>query len=253
MYSLGTGSTDALHTRNGVIVIREIRMSHRATVFIADDHEVFLRDLRRVVRENIHLQLVGEASDGKVAWTRILALEPEIVLLDNSMPGLTGLEVAARIEAAKLSTKVVLVTAHKEESLFNGALDLGVQGFVLKDDYVTDLPQALRSISHSKRFFSPAVLPFLNHRNQRCKHREPSPASLETLTPRELKVLRLVADQLRNNMIARQLSRSSESIAEVRTQLVSKLDLQDEDELAQFASEHREELVSLKVIPRDFT
>jgi DNA-binding NarL/FixJ family response regulator len=103
-------------------------MEKRIRVIIADDHPILRKGLVEVVRGDDEFALLGEAGDGHAAWEMIRKLKPDIAVLDIDMPGMNGLALAKEVQAAKLKTAVVILTIHKEENLFNSALDLGVKG-----------------------------------------------------------------------------------------------------------------------------
>jgi DNA-binding NarL/FixJ family response regulator len=135
-------------------------MENLITIVIADDHYVFREDLKSLILKNGRFRIVGEASNGKVAWEQIERLQPDIALLDINMPTVNGLVTAARIEKSPVNLKVIVVTAFKDESLFNKAMDVGVIGYVLKDNYVTDIPLALQTVGRGHPFFSDSIAPF---------------------------------------------------------------------------------------------
>ncbi len=226
-------------------------MENVRTIFIADDHEVFRSDLKGLIAGDEGLCLVGEADNGEDAWAGIDRTKPELVLLDINMPRGGGLEVVERMERDGVEARVILVTAYKEEGLFNRAMDLGVSGYVLKDDVVRDLPQALSDVSGGATYLSPAVSHF---RSQACSLDKDAPVpvvDIDRLTPTELRVLRFLADSCDVKFIAKRLSVSPENVREVQLRMAAKLGL-DENALLQFASQRRADLRAFKLIPEDF-
>ena len=222
------------------------------TVFIADDHLVFLEDLKTLIDRNARLQLVGAATDGDSTWERISVLKPTIALLDVSMPGLSGLEIADRIRKRDLAVKVIIITSFKEESLFNRAMNLGVCGFVLKDDCALDLPRALRSVSEGGTFLSPDIEPFQLRREQEHERAARKPGGLDDFTPQELRLLRLLTEDLRDKEICKQLKLSIKDVLALRKRIGAKLGLTHERELLAYALGHRTELEGFKLISHDF-
>ena len=111
-------------------------MPGRTKVLIVDDHPLFRNGLRQVLQNDVRFELVGEADDGTLAWKSILEKKPDVAVLDINLPGLTGLEVAGKVHAQKLATRIIILTMFKEEDLINRALDYGVLGFVLKENAV---------------------------------------------------------------------------------------------------------------------
>jgi len=119
-------------------------MPGRVKVLIVDDHPLFRQGLRQVIEADQRFELVGEAGDGKSALQLILEKKPDIAVLDVNLPGLSGLEVARKLQGKRLPTQIVILTMYKEEETFNRAVDFGVKGFVLKENAVQDNPQQSR-------------------------------------------------------------------------------------------------------------
>jgi len=221
-------------------------------VFVADDHSIFRGCLKALIARDERYLLVGEADEGEIAWRRIAESKPGIALLDINMPKGDGLEVAARIQEANLETKIIIVTSYKEESLVNQAKELGVVGYVLKDDYVADLPEALQAASEGEEFFSPAILPILQKRELPLDDPKSKAMGLNGLTPTQLRVLRLVAEDCSCGEIAKRLAISSQSVDSHQSTISRNLRLHSSSELLIFAREHLDELRGFKLIPQDF-
>src|SRR5256885_6726613 len=113
------------------------------TILIADDHPIFRKGLLQMIELESDLVIVGEAADGQTALEQIKALKPDVAVLDIDMPKKNGFVLAQEIGDCKLPVKIVFLTMYKEENAFNRALDLGVQGYLLKDSAVTDIVAGL--------------------------------------------------------------------------------------------------------------
>lgn len=222
-------------------------------VFIADDHALFRKDLKALVALNKDFHLAGEAEDGETAWKEIQSLKPNIVLLDISMPGMNGLEVAARIRKSNLPVKIILVSAYKSESFIKGAMDIEVEGYVLKDDTIKDLPKALWNVSNGQRFISPGLESLIRPQTPQSTQTPFPDACLDLLTPRELRVLRLMADRESDTSIGKQLSLTPDSVAMLKTVINLKFDFTTDQELQNFALHRKEELKSFKLLPQDYS
>src|SRR5476651_477519 len=111
-------------------------MPNRIKVLIVDDHPLFRSGLRQVIAEDSSLELVGETGDGEAALKLIAEKKPDVAVLDVNLPGLSGLELARKLQAKRLSTRVIMLTMHKDEETCNRALDIGAKGFVLKENAV---------------------------------------------------------------------------------------------------------------------
>ena len=224
-------------------------MEKRIRILIADDHPIFRKGLVEVVQAEPQFTLVGEASDGALAREMIQRLKPQIALLDIDMPGLDGLTLAGRIRDAKLPVAVVILTIHKEESIFSAAMDLGVRGYVLKENAILDLTNALRSVARGEVYLSPSISSSLLNRVRRQEQLRSAEPGITTLTPMELRVLKLVADNQTNDEIARQLFISPRTVHTHRNNICTKLDLHGNRGLLMFALEHKDELQRIRLLP----
>ena len=130
-------------------------------VLIADDHPIFRRGLREVIDAEPSLTLVAQVDDGDAAWASIQQERPQVAVLDVDMPGRDGLAVAKAVKEARLPVAVVLLTMHRNERLFNTALDLEVDGYVLKDSAVAEIVSAIRSTAAGQRYVTPLLTEFL--------------------------------------------------------------------------------------------
>ena len=224
-------------------------MKRPVTLVIADDHPIFRAGLVQVVQADPQFKLVGEAADGVAAWDLIQRLKPAIALLDVDMPLLDGLALAARIRDAKLAVGVVILTIHKEESIFDAAMDLGVRGYVLKESAILELTQALRSVAQGELFLSSAISGFLLNRLRRLEGAASDRSGLSQLTPMEIRVLQLVGENRTNEQIARQLFISPNTVHTHRNNIRDKLGLHGARGLFMFALEHKSELQKIKMLP----
>ena len=229
----------------------EEAMEEQTTILIADDHSVFRMELKDLIARNPAYLLIGEAPDGDLAWKGISAAKPEIALLDIDMPGMTGLELAARIQKSLLEVNVILVTSYKEESLFNQAMDLGVRGYVVKDDYVADLPEALRVVRDGNTYLSPSIRSFACRCGNRSSGSKGVVAGLDELTPTELRVLRLIADDIGFREIGKRLGIGIAEVESHRDRIGAKIGLCEHREIVTFARRSRAELVGFKLFPED--
>ena len=154
-------------------------------ILIADDHPVFLFGLKSVLGSLENCVIDNVATDGKTAFSLIRDTKPDIAILDITMPVLKGIEVTRKLNMIKSTTKVIILTMHKDESIFNLAFDLGAVGYVLKDNAATDIVSCINSVSNDKTFVSPQIDSFYVNRNSNSY---PSDLSLiKTLEEKELK------------------------------------------------------------------
>ena len=204
-------------------------MSEEISVLIADDHPIFRRGLRVVIESDPALKIVSEADNGEIALAEIERLEPQIAVLDADMPEVDGLTVARTIQEKNLPTLPVFLTMHKDEAIFNAAIDADVRGFVIKDSAATDIVTCIREVAKGKRFFSSVLSEFLLNR----RNAQGSP--LELLTVSERRVLRLIAESKTTKEIAAELFISPRTVDHHRANISAKLDLKGKNALLTFA------------------
>jgi DNA-binding NarL/FixJ family response regulator len=214
-------------------------MANEITVLIADDHPIFRRGLREVIEAEPHLRLLTHVDDGEAAWEVIQRDVPQVAVLDVDMPRKDGLAVARAVKDAGPPVAVVLLTMHRNERLFNSALDLGIDGYVLKDSAVTEIVSAIKATAAGQRYITPLLTEFLLNR-----HREPDPGTglAGLLTEAERRVLALVADYKTSRDIANELFISVRTVDRHRANIVTKLDLRGAHALLQFAIANKDRI-----------
>lgn len=126
-------------------------------LFLADDHEIVRFGLRNLLESQFGWSVVGEAGDGKEAVEKVSLLEPDVALLDISMPGLNGLDAAREILARGSRTKILILSVHDSEDVIQQVLDSGAKGYVLKSDAMRDLIVAVDAVRSNKTFFTPKI------------------------------------------------------------------------------------------------
>ena len=216
-------------------------MGAEIRIVIADDHPIFRRGLRQSLEEAYGMKVIGEAADGRAALEVILKLDPDIAILDISMPLMDGFAVAREIDKANLEVKLVFLTAHQEESLFDEAMALGVRGYVLKESSMAEIVSCVQAVAEGKHYTSPALTSYLVSRSARSS----SPAaksSLEDLTPTERRILKLIAEYKTSREIAAELFVSYHTVETHRRNICDKLDLRGSHALMKFALAHTAEL-----------
>ena len=217
-------------------------MKKTITVLIADDHPIFRKGLREVLSEDAAISVVGEAADGMSALQQTRDLKPQAVVLDLDMPGMNGLQVAGKIAELKLPVALVMLTMHKEERLFSEAMNIGVLGFVLKENAANDLLSCLRAVVAGQPFISPSLSAFLLNRNARNQELVKENPGLSTLTPAERRILKLIAQDLTSKQIAEQLGISFHTVENHRAKICERLNLRGSHSLLKFAFDNKAEL-----------
>ena len=197
------------------------------TIILADDHKLFLQGLAAMLRSTGKVLVAGQAEDGTQALKLIFAKRPQVAVLDMSMPGKDGLDVAAEVRACGLETAIVLLTMYKEGLMLDWGRAAGVAGFVLKDDAFSDVMLAIEAAAAGKTFVSPALA-------NEMPVREAQRTAI--LTPREKEILVYIARDFSNKEIAARLFISPRTVDTHRTQLMRKLDLHTTAAIVAFAS-----------------
>jgi len=211
----------------------------RIKVLIVDDHPLFRQGLRQVVDADERFELIGEAGDGLSALQLILEKKPDIAVLDVNMPGLSGLEVARKLQGKRLPTQIVILTMYKEEETFNRAVELGVKGFVLKENAVLDILNSLLAVAAGEHYLSPSISGYLVRRRGRAEKHALKKPGLEDLTTAERRILKLIAEKKTSRQIATELFISPRTVEAHRANICTKLDLRGSHSLLQFALENR--------------
>ena len=217
-------------------------MNTATKIIIADDHPIFRKGLRQVI-EDAGMRVLAEADDGEAALELIRQLSPDVAVIDVDMPKLDGFQLARRMREEKLAVEIVFLTMHKDEDIFNAALDAGVRGYVVKDSAVADIALCIRAVLAGGHYISPSVSSHLVSRTARASALRHEKAGLELLTPTERRVLRLIAESKTSREIAAELFISQRTVETHRTNISNKLELHGSHALLKFAYEHKSELV----------
>lgn len=217
-------------------------MSNPLRIIIADDHPIVRRGLCDVIASDTGLRLVGQAGNGEDAIRLIAELQPDIAILDVHMPKLDGLR-AARILGEKSGVpKVVLLTMHEDEDMLNEAINLGIPAYVLKENAVEDLINAVRTVANGGTFISPKLSSLLLKRRHRAEALAREKPGLNALTPTERRILKLIAEDRTSKEIAELLGCSVRTIDTHRQNMSAKLELSGSHSLLKFAYENKSHL-----------
>jgi DNA-binding NarL/FixJ family response regulator len=217
-------------------------MLGRIKVLIVDDHPLFRQGLRQVVQADPRFELCGEAGDGASALQLIQEKKPDIAILDVNLPRLSGLEVARQLKDMRLPTQIIILTMYKEEETFNRSLDLGVKGFVLKENAVEDILNSLVTVANGEHYLSPSISGYLVNRRGRAESLAAKKPGLEDLTKAERRILKLIAGKKTSREIASELFISPRTVEAHRANICTKLELRGSHSLLQFALENRASL-----------
>ena len=207
-------------------------------ILIADDHNVIRAGLRTILSAQPDLEIVGEAADGNEALRLANELQPDIVLTDLSMPGPVGggIAVARRLKETSPAIRVLILTVHEDESLLREAIRAGAAGYIVKRAADTELVNAIQAACRGDMYVHPSMTRMLLKDAVALPVSKPLPT--ESLTPREIDVLRLLAKGYTNRQIADVLCLSMRTVEGHRASLMSKLNVHSRVELTSYAEEH---------------
>lgn len=222
--------------------VRASAIMTEITIVIADDHPVVRQGLRQTIEEDSRLRVVAEASDGQQAVEAVETYSPQVTILDIDMPVMNGFDAARAIRQKGLSTEIIFLTMHRDEDLFNEAIDLGAKGFVLKDSALTDIIECIKTVASSEHYASHALTSFLIDRSRRAIALTEKQPSIKDLTPAERSVLKLIGDNLTTKQIGEQLFISPRTVEKHRENICQKLDLKGSHSLLKFALSRKSDL-----------
>ena len=200
-------------------------------VLIADDHGIVRSGLRMLIERQPDMEVVAEADDGVAALESTQEHRPNVAVLDVSMPRMTGLQAARELRAHVPDTRVLLLSMHDDERYFLEGLEAGAAGYVLKRAADTDLIGAVRTVAAGRAFLSDDAQRTLMDMWLENGSAEPD----DPLTPRELEVVKLIAEAFTNRQIAKTLRLSEKTVESHRANLLSKLKMRDRVELVRYA------------------
>jgi two-component system response regulator NreC len=206
------------------------------SIVVADDHEIVREGLRRLLEAEPDFKVCAEAADGREVMNRVASTQPDVVILDITMPNLGGLETLEKIRSEHERTKVILLSVHSDPPFIQSAVSLGVDGYVLKNGPATEIVTAVREVMNGGSYFSPAVAKEIVEQLRAPQAKSEDPFSV--LSSREREVLRLIADGLSAKEVAVELSISTKTVEAHRTSLMRKLNVRKATELVRYALRH---------------
>jgi len=202
-------------------------------VLLADDHTLVRKGIRSVLASLPGIEITAETGDGREALALIEQHRPDVAVLDVTMPGLNGLEVAERSAKSSPRTKVLILSMHAGEAYVAQALRAGIAGYLLKDSADDELPLAIRAVARGEVFLSPKISTQLVERFLQSGSAQPDP--LAGLTTRQREILQLVAEGKSSKEIAVILDLSIKTVESHRGQIMERLGIHDVTGLVRFA------------------
>lgn len=209
---------------------------------MADDHPIVRQGLRKIIETDKNLLIVAEAGDGNAALALIEEHQPQVAVLDIDMPKMDGFAVVRELQKRRISAEIVFLTMLDEEETFQAAMDLNVRGYVLKDSAADEIVAAIKAVANNRPFLSPAMSAMLLNRRRRADELAREQPGLDSLTPTERRVLKLIADDKTSKEIGEELFVSHRTIEGHRANISRKLNLSGSLALVKFASANKADL-----------
>lgn len=204
-------------------------------MLVVDDHTLIRQGIVGLLRAQPDMEVAGEAADGEQAVALAQELKPDVVLMDISMPGLSGLEATGKLKELVPDARVLVLTIHDREDYLFAALQAGAYGYILKGADVHDLLGAIRTVHRGDTFLYPALATKLVADYLRRAEAGETRESYDGLTTRQREVLRLIAEGLTTPEIARRLYLSPHTVESHRENIMSRLGLRSKAELIKYA------------------
>ena len=207
-------------------------MNMAITVMITDDHSMIREGLKNLLELDGDIKVIAEAENGVECLEQLNQYSPDVLLLDINMPKMNGLEVLQNIKERHLKVKVLVLTVHNEVEYLMKAIDIGVEGYILKDSESDELKKAINAVYSGETYIQPNLIPRLNAKMiEKNKYVD----KIECLTNRELEVLKLLSVGMFNNEIAEDLSISERTVKNHVSNIFKKLEVTDRTQAAVFA------------------
>ncbi len=201
-------------------------------VMLADDHILIREGIRQLLEFDGSIEVIDEASDGEECLEKLAKSRPEVLLLDINMPKKNGIDVLQEIKKKNINVKVLILTVHNEVEYLMKAVDIGVDGYILKDAELSELKKAINSVRDGENYIQPNLIPALNNK---LVSRDMDKDKIDSLTKRELEVLIQVANGMFNKEIAISLDISERTVKNHISNIFKKIDVSDRTQAAVFA------------------
>ena len=208
-------------------------MKNKLRIFLADDHDILRGGLRSLINSQADMEVVGEADNGRTAWRGAKELQPDIVVMDASMPVLDGIRATILVKRVCQNVKVLVLTAHEEHGYLRQLLDAGASGYVLKKSAANELIRGIRAVAAGHDYLDPALadqlIPLISKQGQK------GGGPRAELSASETEVLKLIALGYTNKEIGTQLNLSVKTVETHRSNVMAKLGLKKRSDFVRYA------------------
>lgn len=209
------------------------KVKDKIEIIIADDHMMIREGLKQLLELDGTMKVIAEANDGEECLNLLnKKIHPDILLLDINMPKKNGIEVLEYIKQNKIPVKVLILTVHNEVEYLLKAVDIGIDGYLLKDSSYDELKEAIDVVISGNTYIQPSLLPALN---ESMEDYALDKEKIECLTKRELDVLRLISEGCSNKKISDELTISERTVKNHISHIFRKIDVEDRTQAAVFA------------------
>jgi DNA-binding NarL/FixJ family response regulator len=217
--------------------MRSEEMKDKRRILLVEDHTLLRAGLRALLSQEPDMEVVGEASDGLEAMQAIADLQPDLVMMDLTMPGMNGIEAITQIKRRYPVVRILVLTLHRADEYIHESLRAGADGYILKDASHDELRVAMRSVLSGKTYLSPDISSRVVSVYLGGNRNAGIASAWDTITHRERQVLKLVGEGNTNKYIAEYLSLSVKTVEKHRSNLMKKLDLHNASMLTAYAIE----------------
>ena len=201
-------------------------------VMLVDDHALIREGIKQLLEFDGSIDVIEQASDGAECLEKLQHVQPDILLLDINMPNVNGIEVLEEIKKKNIPVKVLMLTVHSEAEYLVQAVDIGANGYILKDSGSEELKKAIQSVMEGDSYIQPSLIPSLN---SRFVNRDIDKEKIAALTKREMEILTQIAGGMFNKEIAMNLNISERTVKNHISNIFKKIDVSDRTQAAVFA------------------
>lgn len=201
-------------------------------VMLVDDHALIREGIKQLLEFDGSIDVIEQASDGAECLEKLQHVLPDILLLDINMPNVNGIEVLEEIKKKNIPVKVLMLTVHSEAEYLVQAVDIGANGYILKDSGSEELKKAIQSVMEGDSYIQPSLIPSLN---SRLVNRDIDKEKIAALTKREMEILTHIAGGMFNKEIAMNLNISERTVKNHISNIFKKIDVSDRTQAAVFA------------------
>jgi len=213
-------------------------MKNKISVLIADDHSLIRQGLKQILELEKDITVIAQATNGSEAIQYARECKPDVILMDINMPGTNGLQAIKEIKLEKLQSKIIVLTIHEDREYLFKTLQMGAEGYVLKDAEPSVLIEAIRNVYSGQSYIQPNMTSELVKEFNRVTMHEKEKHDENNLTSREIEVLELIAEGMINKEIAKQLYISEKTVKNHVSNIFRKLNVSDRTQAAIYAFKH---------------